>query len=792
MMEKDYFSLAKNYIIIQVNDKRLKKEQNSYILHKDDKKIIKEHNSINRHKIRNYDILSWSQDLLEEYYVASSQFKDKPHLLVRESENAISYQIIELIYLLKSNELNLPLKYKKESVIPHTYKNPSKIKFRKKVKDIPFFGSIDYDDIPLLFVPSEFIVEGSVFESRRKGRYQLEVLEEIGLLKRENDSYIPTKLLEVLFKAWNSWLALAARKANSKLPDKFKQELPKVLHNLKDVNLLTYLQNKFVYKQTLIPSVGLGSHVSYTPTKIAFEAVLQKEKVSWFDIDFILERVAQKVGEDNRFEPMLITAEGGYGKTSLTKGLFLKSMNDYLDGKLEYIPFMILLSDFGSTSLRFSEWLEEKIDNLKLFGDDSKKTFRALQKKGNFLFLVDGIDALPADQRSNLNQWLIEVLEDENRFFLTSRPYVLPTLNTSCERYTILPLTIESIKDFIRNRQKNKKLLDKIISKINSIYNPLLYIPFYLDLISSLELTDFPDDEVDLLNKWLVNLRKRHTYLCDKIDKVEKLAFKYCFLKNTSFTEDDIKSLTKDNDLFQKMERAGWIKPVESFYHESYIFTHDRLREYLAGRFIWKNWSNESVSIYDDDSLLRFVESDKIYEFAFFYGSKLTNQSNQINNRLTDLCGEISFLDKKINFGNLKAPFLATFIASCLEVDENELDWLIIIKDLSLKIWLKFFAGVNTKHKLYQQLRHLYPILCKVMLFIEYDYSELDYTDLKLECPNFWELEKMLHQARDLPPLYYEKFILELAEYAYMENVSHAFIRSYGNMQFNPKLKWLY
>jgi len=571
-----------------------------------------------------------------------------------------------------------------------------------------------------------------------------------------------------------------------------------VLRNIAD----TYLQNKKVVKSALIPSIGLGEGVSYTPMRITYKAISQKkeEKPALLDIDFIIESLTKKIDDESLIKPIFVTAEGGYGKTSLSKQIFLESSQQFIDGKIDFLPFLIQLSDYGHSSLRFSEWIEDQVNGFNLFGMNSKLTYRRLLNAGLFLLLIDGLDNLPPDHRREMDQWLAESYEFGNRLLITSRPYVQPNIKVECERLTILPLTLDLIEDFISNRQKDKRLLKNIINKIRTIYNPLLFIPFYLDLIASLRTEDFPDDEISLFAIWLLVLEKKHSYLCENLNLAEKLAFEFCFPKNKVFSKDQIKDITKDNKFFKRLERAGWIKPTDSFYHQYYTFTHDRLREYLAGRYIWNNWDEQVLRIYDDeDCLLRFNHSDKIFEFSFLYGDTLRRQDNKIQDRLEVLCGKLNLTKKNQSYDNLKAPFLACYIASYLDMDETSYDWISKIRNIAHQLWIKYFAG-NKYYKIRYNiiLERLYRIISKVMLFVDIDLSKIELEEDiieskdKIEPSKYSELEKILGNSRDIPASLFENNLMKLVRFAQFDGKEQDFMLFTNKMPYNPKLKGFY
>jgi len=409
------------------------------------------------------------------------------------------------------------------------------------------------------------------------------------------------------------------------------------------------------------------------------------------------------------------------------------------------------------------------------------------------------LDNLPPDRRKDLDIWLAESYEHGNRLFITSRPYVQPNINVDnrkidCENLTILPLSLDLIEDFISNRQKNERLRKNIINKIRTIYSPLLYIPFYLDLIASLGTEDFPDDEISLFEKWLLIIENKHSDLCEKIHLAESLAFEFCFPQSKAFTKDQIKDITKDNKFYKYLERAGWIKPTDSFYHQHYTFIHDRLKEYLAGRFIWNNWDKQTLRIHDgEDCLLRFEHTNKIFEFAFLYGETLARQDNKIQDRLEVLCGELNLDKKKHIYDKLKAPFLACYIAYCLDLNDKGFEWISVVRELAIKLWKKYYtAQKEIRSKTNPIISNLYRIISNLMLFVNYRFSESDLKSNNIYSTNFLEFRKMLANSRNIPSSFYERFLIKLAEFAQLEGREQEFMWFTKRLPFNYKLKGFY
>jgi len=81
-----------------------------------------------------------------------------------------------------------------------------------------------------------------------------------------------------------------------------------------------YLQNKNTIKSAQIQSIGLGANVSFTPINITFKELIQdkKKKTPVFEVDFIIKSLTKTIDDESAVKPILVTAEGGFGKNRLS------------------------------------------------------------------------------------------------------------------------------------------------------------------------------------------------------------------------------------------------------------------------------------------------------------------------------------------------------------------------------------------------------------------------------------------------------------------------------------------
>ncbi|MBD3192765.1 MAG: NACHT domain-containing protein [Candidatus Heimdallarchaeota archaeon] len=783
----DYPSLLEDFEVIELDSKffhfskTISQDITAYFLHKDDLATIDNYNANEEFSdfcIDNYDILSWAMDVLDPLY---QKEKDdygnrKPHVLLTEKKHELSLTFVELSYLLRAMDDDSSLRIKKTKLrFTPAFK---KLTFNT-IADHPFFGLVSYGETPLFFVPKAILPDDFIdrsfndldstnplYDKLRKefGQALIDHLEQIGLVyKREEENYQPTELLEVLFRAWNSWLALAASSRGKRLPPDFQKGIESFQKTLFDPNLFYYFMDQEILSKSCIKSISTTKEVSYTP--LIIKTMNDSPQTSTKDENFALDYITKSLilepqatiensHESSKFEnkPFLVLGEAGAGKTIFLKKLFSKSAEMFLRGEQCYIPVLLNLNSYKPK--KWEKWLDNNLQGGQSIEFDVT-IFPKYLEEGQCLLLLDGYDSLPPGYKEGFDEWLADQVEKSNKIVITNRGVLtqkaddysisththdknyLPTIKAQV--IMLLPLTQKRVINYIRNRKNLPK--KQIMDLIAAIPNYLISNPLYLDLISSID-DDIPKDEISLFNKWvkqtelvpekwLIDEEEHPTsdFFDQIIALIEKIAFHFSFPnKRESFTKDVVISVTDNDDpkIFSRMLKIGWIIPGGKNDGETYYkFAHDRIREFLAGKYIWNNWVKISSEIYSGENcLLNFFEGDKALEFAFIYGKNIIN-SPEINERLKEILDNLETVIIDPSLDSLRPFLVLCYLAGCLDL--KNVDWFRDLKELVIFIWNNYFESFKWYNKV-QSDEYFFKSLCKAMLAAKPDHPLIHFT----------------------------------------------------------------
>ncbi len=343
-----------------------------------------------------------------------------------------------------------------------------------------------------------------------------------------------------------------------------------------------------------------------------------------------------------KYRKILITDNAGMGKSTMSKYMFLKMVEEHL-----CIPLFIELRKLSKKNTLIDEiisllnGIEDKIDRDLLI---------ALLKKGNFYFILDGFDEIAISNRDIVVEDIknfINNLSEKNYFILTSRPESMLSTFGDFKSFQILPLKeIEAyslLSKYDENGDTSTKLINELKSDRNEtikefLKNPLLVsllfvvydyratIPLKKHLFYS-QIYDALFEDHDL-SKGAQNIHiKRCGLDKDDFEKILRFIGFQSFQTNTiQYTSDQLIDLiSKSNAYWKSLD----VKPsdvlkdlviaVPLFVKDGleYKWAHKSLSEYFAAKFIFQdakeNQSKMLSLLYASENLPRYINLLDLY-----------------------------------------------------------------------------------------------------------------------------------------------------------------------------------
>lgn len=365
----------------------------------------------------------------------------------------------------------------------------------------------------------------------------------------------------------------------------------------------------------------------YIPLTLVKDDNLSKEieqvKIDKYPIDLV-----------RKYNKILITDTAGMGKSTLTKRLFLDTIENGYG-----IPVYIEMRRLTKNRPILLE-IQEQINSLsKDF--DTKLLFEFIQT-GGFIFFLDGFDEISLEERgfvtTNVQDFISKA--DRNIFVLTSRPEQALTSFGDFQIFAINPLAKKEAYELLRkyDNQGNtsKQLIDELKSGQYEMINEFLKNP----LLVSLLFAAFDYKQTIPLKKHIFyrqvydayfdshDLSKGDSYIHDKysqldIDDFERIlryvGFKCLKHQKIEFEKDALLQIIEEaknfcpdlhfsvSDYFTDLLTAVPLFRKDGQY---YKWVHKSLQEYFAAQFIFKD-SKKS----QDDILTALYNSDNIEKY---------------------------------------------------------------------------------------------------------------------------------------------------------------------------------
>lgn len=366
---------------------------------------------------------------------------------------------------------------------------------------------------------------------------------------------------------------------------------------------------------------------------------------------------------------ILVMDTAGMGKSTLTKYLFVKCVDDSDDSK-ELMPVLVELRKLR-TGDSITSIIAEQFDSIETKFD--QKLLHTMIEKGGMLFLLDGYDEIPQDARetatSALRTFISQAgspLSGRNYFVLSSREEPAISLLPGFYTYRINSLKKDEAFSLIRRYgsargPKGIKVAEQLIEEMSSgtrmqsvasfLENPLLVSLLFFSFAITPSLPDRKSTFYGTVFEALFmrhDLEKLESFIREKKSGLEKDDFHAAmralgFVSFKHGTEYDRSTLLKliaeaqkkyvgrpfqPSDLLDDLVRAV---PLFTREGEQYRWSHKSVQEYFVAEYICRD-AKDTRAI-----LLRMAgtevrgQYENIFEFVYDLDKKAFRESIAYN-----------------------------------------------------------------------------------------------------------------------------------------------------------------
>lgn len=427
----------------------------------------------------------------------------------------------------------------------------------------------------------------------------------IPLINGINETFFKPKLLEIATK-----LNLNKKRLEHLLSNKFNDYLKISYEKYSIMSTIVFHNQQKLLKELYVPlSIVNADKVKYVIDK--------------FDSQFI-----------NKYERILITDTAGMGKSTILKKIFLSIIDESAG-----IPVLIELRRISKQNDIINEILNQLNTIDTLF---DKAFLLEFLKQGNFIFLFDGFDEIPDDDKRFTTKEIQNFVNkaSNNRFIITSRPETALKSFGDFNEFKVNPLTTSEayilLKKYDNYGNVSNQLIKKLKENKNQNFSEFLTNP----LLVSLLFAAFEHKQTIPIRKHIFyrqvydalfeshDLTKGDSFARDKFSKLDidefhrvlrHLGFN-CMLKGKiEFTKDEIINLIaeakfycnglnfKESDFLKDLMNTVPLFVLDGIY---YKWSHKSLQEYFAAYFIFVD-SKENQK----DILLRIYHHPKIDKY---------------------------------------------------------------------------------------------------------------------------------------------------------------------------------
>lgn len=415
---------------------------------------------------------------------------------------------------------------------------------------------------------------------------------------------------------------------------------------------------------------------------------------------------------------LLITANGGMGKSMMMRHLLLDSVSNYSSNKL--IPIFVPLKDYPNNCEDLLDFIFDIVYNHNI----SLEQLKYILSHGNVVVLFDGLDEIKNNLVAKFEKQLESFADrySTSVFVMSSRPYKDFSVHTRFKELQLMSLSNEqaielieklkfrednpSIKDDFLKLLKNKLFITHRVFASNPLLLTIMLVTFeyYRDIPSKMH--KFYHDAYEALawkhdtaktsfkRQWNAGLNPD-----EFADYLSEFCFRTYYKEKFEFTYEEGKESFNDLKLSKRPEAklVNYKDFVDDltynlclifFESGKYHFTHRSFQEYFCARYlskqkdsnlpkIGKMFDKKNRRLYIDQTfpMLYDMISDKVEQYIFLpYLKNLIDicESEEglltfielIYPKLTYVNGDV---DRPLFINNSPSSFLYSFIKSINE-----------------------------------------------------------------------------------------------------------------------------
>lgn len=429
----------------------------------------------------------------------------------------------------------------------------------------------------------------------------------MGIAKEFIMTFLGERLIDLLKSGTNRIADEICHVANNKILEYLNVEYDRnsktktILHRSEPVELYKFYQPLFLCKTS-----ERWSRISLMDNEIRIST----------------ENVKDLFGENNC---ITIIGTAGSGKSTLIKYLFV----DTIIRKYK-IPLKIELRYLNNYEGNLLSYLKDEI--LKFYNiGEGNFIVEKLLNSGEFIIFLDGYDEVSSNRKEEITRNICQMTKKypQNKYILTSRPFVNIELLENFHNYEVCDLSIDEIKSFIEKQfnKTEKELAEKIIQTINSedaqTYKSFLSNPLLLSMFIITYQTDsnIPQKRSDYYNQVFNTLYSVHDtssklgFVREKksglskenfVEILKRFSFKSFFNQNYTFTTEyferrlqeiksDLKLSFRNEDIIYDLEVAIGILTQDGL---DITYPHRSLQEYFAALFVTTITYENKLKVY--------------------------------------------------------------------------------------------------------------------------------------------------------------------------------------------------